>query len=67
MAPIGNTGIDPSLTRWPASASYALNEWPGAINVGKAGALGSLCKACPSTSLGYGACSAPAFLRHRPA
>ena len=49
-------GIDPAKTRWPASASYALNEWPGARNVGLAG---SGCTPCGSKTLGFGAPAAP--------
>lgn len=45
--PQGNTGIDASLTRWPVSAAYALNEWPGKVNVGLAG---SGCTPCPSST-----------------
>jgi hypothetical protein len=49
--PQGNTGIDPSLTRWPASGAYSLNEWPSAINVGASGPLGSKCTPCPASTL----------------
>jgi hypothetical protein len=48
--PQGNSGIDPALTRWPASGAYSLNEWPSAINVGASGPLGTKCTKCPAST-----------------
>jgi hypothetical protein len=50
--PQGNSGIDPALTRWPASGAYSLNEWPSAVvgGVGKFGPLGSKCTPCPAST-----------------